>query len=170
MDPGRAEIEKAYAKIERQFTCTHEHRELRKRTIRDGSTTYVRQCAVCGNTSSPVKAEQALREAARSAIPAYDDTLEEQRREAKEKEYKKVQESFAKMRTDEYQKYLVSPQWLAIRRKVFARAAGLCEGCRECPPTQIHHLSYDHIGEEFLWELAAVCDNCHDRVHKQTET
>jgi hypothetical protein len=28
-----------------------------------------------------------------------------------------------------------------------------------------HHLAYKHVGHEFLFELAALCLECHARVH-----
>ena len=33
------------------------------------------------------------------------------------------------------------------------------------PATQAHHLTYEHMGDEFLWELKAVCRPCHERWH-----
>jgi 5-methylcytosine-specific restriction endonuclease McrA len=52
------------------------------------------------------------------------------------------------------------------RSKVGSRdSRGVCEGCREQPASEVHHLTYEHVGEEFLWELEAVCDDCHSRVH-----
>lgn len=64
-----------------------------------------------------------------------------------------------------YRAYLSSSDWALKRDAVMERAEGLCEGCRARPATEIHHLSYDHVGDEFLWELAAVCRPCHDRWH-----
>jgi 5-methylcytosine-specific restriction endonuclease McrA len=32
--------------------------------------------------------------------------------------------------------------------------------------TQVHHTTYKHVGNEFLWELRAICDECHDRFHE----
>jgi hypothetical protein len=30
----------------------------------------------------------------------------------------------------------------------------------------VHHLSYDNLGDEPLWELRAVCTSCHDKIHR----
>ena len=65
----------------------------------------------------------------------------------------------------DYQAYLRSDQWQELRRRVLQRANGFCEGCWQRRATQVHHLSYAHIGCEFLWELVAICDVCHSRVH-----
>ena len=65
----------------------------------------------------------------------------------------------------EYQAYLQSPKWLALRNRVIARAENQCEGCGRWPAVDVHHLTYAHVGQEFLWELRAVCRDCHDRLH-----
>jgi 5-methylcytosine-specific restriction endonuclease McrA len=48
---------------------------------------------------------------------------------------------------------------------VIERADGLCEGCRSAEAVHVHHLTYKHCGNEFLWELVAICRECHERVH-----
>ncbi len=67
---------------------------------------------------------------------------------------------------DEYQRYLKTPEWLAKRDLVLEREHRICQGCRSAPATQAHHTTYAHIGDEFLFELVAVCRTCHDRFHE----
>lgn len=67
-----------------------------------------------------------------------------------------------------YVDYLQTERWHEKRRLVFRRSGGLCEGCGEAKATQVHHLTYDHLGNELLWELAAVCKECHERVHENS--
>lgn len=67
-----------------------------------------------------------------------------------------------------YENYLQSEQWQQKRRLVFKRCGMTCEGCREATATQVHHLTYEHLGNELLWELAAVCRECHERVHENS--
>jgi hypothetical protein len=64
-----------------------------------------------------------------------------------------------------YNDYLCTPDWQARRALVLKRSGGICEGCRERRATQVHHLNYNHVTNEFLWELVAICDVCHERVH-----
>jgi hypothetical protein len=47
------------------------------------------------------------------------------------------------------------------------RCGGICEGCGERPVAHIHHLTYEHMGDEFLFELAGVCIPCHHRLHPE---
>jgi 5-methylcytosine-specific restriction endonuclease McrA len=66
-----------------------------------------------------------------------------------------------------YAEYLESDAWKALRAKVLKRASHICEGCGTAEAVQAHHLRYAHIGHEFLWELVAVCLECHERVHPE---
>lgn len=67
-----------------------------------------------------------------------------------------------------YADYLRSQEWAARREKVMQRAVGLCEGCRVKSASDVHHLSYEHVTEEFLFELVALCGDCHARIHGVT--
>lgn len=66
-----------------------------------------------------------------------------------------------------YADYLRSAEWAARRDKVMERASHRCEGCRERLATDVHHLTYEHVTQEFLFELVALCAECHDRIHGQ---
>jgi hypothetical protein len=68
---------------------------------------------------------------------------------------------------DDYTAYLRTDRWRAKRRVVLERCNYVCEGCGIARATQVHHLTYTHLGDEFLWELKAVCDDCHRRCHPE---
>jgi 5-methylcytosine-specific restriction endonuclease McrA len=65
----------------------------------------------------------------------------------------------------DYENYLLSPEWDDKRALVLKRAKGVCEGCGSAPASQVHHLTYANCGNEFLWELVAICRDCHRNVH-----
>ena len=65
-----------------------------------------------------------------------------------------------------YNSYLQTPKWFERRDAVLRRAKGMCEGCGKRKAEQIHHLTYRNAGDEFLWQLVAVCKVCHDRFHE----
>jgi len=67
---------------------------------------------------------------------------------------------------EKYAEYLETPEWQEKRRLVIERARGICEGCRVRHASQVHHLTYENIGDEFLWQLVAVCRICHERYHE----
>jgi 5-methylcytosine-specific restriction endonuclease McrA len=68
-----------------------------------------------------------------------------------------------------YAEYLQSDAWHERRRLVLRRAGGICEGCRSATAAQVHHLTYQNAGKEFLWELVAICRACHERYHEPAE-
>lgn len=69
------------------------------------------------------------------------------------------------MNAELYADYLKSAEWATRREKVMQRAGGVCEGCRCRPATEVHHLTYEHVTREFLFELVAICGDCHARLH-----
>lgn len=66
---------------------------------------------------------------------------------------------------ESYTAYLSTDAWRMIRAKVLKRDNNLCQGCLENPATQVHHLTYEHVFNEFMHELISVCKSCHDRIH-----
>ena len=62
----------------------------------------------------------------------------------------------------EYHRYILSDEsWADRRRLVMVRAGGLCERCHLQPAIDVHHLTYDSLGEEPLTDLQALCAGCH---------
>lgn len=72
------------------------------------------------------------------------------------------------MTKEQYAEYLNSEEWWQRRTRVLERSNGLCEGCRNDEATDVHHLTYAHAGDEFLFELVALCAPCHERIHGGT--
>ena len=66
-----------------------------------------------------------------------------------------------------YTDYLRTDAWRAKRAQALKRDSNLCQGCRERPATQVHHLSHAHVGDELLFELVSICDVCHERAHRK---
>ncbi len=156
--------------------CEHEKEEIRKRQTKDGRFQYVYQCVKCGNMSPPVSKSEAFEQTDgkepdsvnRKLCENWKKELDEKRQEIYLKYYRKHEE---KEREKEkwYSEYLQSAEWRIKRDKVLKRAKGICEGCLERKATVVHHLTYRHIGNEFMFELLAVCKECHNRIHAQAE-
>ncbi len=66
---------------------------------------------------------------------------------------------------NEYTAYLNSPEWKARRSLVLKRAKNICEGCLLASAVQVHHTTYEHVRNELLFELVALCTSCHNRAH-----
>lgn len=62
----------------------------------------------------------------------------------------------------DYKRYLASREWALLKRQVRERSAGRCERCRNADMDEVHHLTYQHVGHERLYELQAVCRPCHE--------
>ena len=75
-----------------------------------------------------------------------------------------------------YVRYLSSGEWFAKRAKVLRRADGVCEGCGYRTAVQVHHLRYprncqpgsdEWVRQEKLFDLRAICRECHEDVHQR---
>lgn len=66
-----------------------------------------------------------------------------------------------------YKEYLQTIEWRVRRGLALKRAGYCCEQpkCGRRTQLQVHHRTYDHIGEELAEELSVVCEPCHDRYH-----
>ncbi len=66
---------------------------------------------------------------------------------------------------EKYARYLCSPEWWAKRNAVMERAGGFCEKCSQ-RASHVHHLTYIRKYNENLDDLQALCESCHDGIHK----
>jgi 5-methylcytosine-specific restriction endonuclease McrA len=81
------------------------------------------------------------------------------------KDYDDTAADISAERRERYHLYLASPEWQEKRRAVFEREGGICEGCRTEPIEHTHHLTYKHLFDEPLFDLAGLCEGCHRKVH-----
>jgi hypothetical protein len=67
--------------------------------------------------------------------------------------------------------YLKSYSWRRKRNQVLDRADDLCEKIDDkgnrCGnvATEVHHLTYERVGNELLSDLIALCRECHSKSH-----
>jgi hypothetical protein len=148
--------------------CKHEKTEIRQRKNKGGAWHVYQQCLSCGaSVGSAVKRTPDLKNP-----PVWKQGHEEQYIDAREAERKSIIQKHVRKQKGgdegfrrEYAIYLTSQEWHTKRAKVLKRANGICEGCLERKATQVHHLTYGHIYKEFMFQLIAICDGCHDRLH-----
>lgn len=157
----------ARSEFHARFSCDHPILETRRRVIRGGSIQYVQQCVRCGEPQgSAIAKAKALAECGGEPA-AFDDDLSKQWQAAYAEAYQALRARFDRDAfLSHYSDYLASDAWRNRRALVLKRARNVCEGCGVQPATQVHHLSYKHVCNEFLFELVAVCDECHDRIHE----
>lgn len=139
--------------------CDSKQNELRKRALKNGSVQYVFQCLHCGSALTQPIRKAEIHQPER--LHAFDELLIERHYELQQRERLDQREEWFR----QHNAYLRTPAWKARRAAVLKRAQGVCEGCGQADATQVHHLTYDYWQEEFLWELVAICDDCHERIH-----
>jgi 5-methylcytosine-specific restriction endonuclease McrA len=69
-------------------------------------------------------------------------------------------------RREDYEKYMKSALWAAIRKEVLDRDGHRCLSCGD-PATEVHHRSYsiDVLEGRDNAKLASLCGRCHNRIH-----
>jgi len=71
-----------------------------------------------------------------------------------------------KMPTKRYLTYIRSKQWEIIRNEHLFRCDYWCEICNKAAACQVHHWSYENLGNENPQDLCAVCVKCHWSLHR----
>lgn len=150
--------------------CAHERTDFRRYQIANGALTLRRQCVNCGElVGSALK---------RDSVPNFDalpmvDEVARQRASERWREsgnrYAERREEIDRAFWEYYQDYITSNEWRAKRDRVLRRANGVCEGCGLHRPEHVHHQTYQNLGAEFLFELVAICRDCHQRIHPHRE-
>lgn len=149
-----------------QDPCTHETTALRIFTFSDGTEHFVRQCCSCHEKATAwLRHDLVSPEEAAGATPFDHDALTRHRVLDRQR-VMDARPVLGSLRDDpQYQEYLRSPKWAEIRALVLYRDNGMCRGCGKRRGCDVHHLSYAHLYDEFLFELVTVCRSCHDRWH-----
>ena len=165
-------------------SCTHETSEYRIKFDTLQRPLISLQCKICGKRVSDVVSPKKFSKEEIDLMLPWDGKLQTTFKKAKSEQQKfqhEVQRDLKKElkrdtyirlhseRQSAYSNYLKSEEWQNLRRKVLARANGRCEGCGDKPATDVHHLTYERFGKEMLFDLVAVCKECHKKIHKQSK-
>lgn len=151
--------------------CRHPETEAMRVTIADGRTQVVKCCIRCGErVGTPLSQKDKSWVNSLKCLPPELMGTYEGERFAKKKRMllglARKQYADRGRFTRSYRAYMSSAEWRAKREKVMKRCEGICEGCGESPATEVHHLSYRHFMQEFLFELVGLCHECHERWHE----
>ena len=66
-----------------------------------------------------------------------------------------------------YHAYLRSDHWAKVKERYWAsKMKKTCEVCGTRHGLQLHHKSYNRVGEERLHDLVPLCGPCHCAVHE----
>lgn len=73
-------------------------------------------------------------------------------------------------RKEFYISYLKSDTWSLLRLFIFDIRDGKCEQCNTTIDKynlfNVHHITYERLGSERLSDLALLCMECHEKIHK----
>lgn len=70
-------------------------------------------------------------------------------------------EEIQALRSLAYEQYLRTDHWRARRNRALKLATYRCQRCTDNRNLQVHHLSYDRLGEELDDDLQVLCRGCH---------
>lgn len=65
----------------------------------------------------------------------------------------------------DYHQYINSPAWIN-RAKALKEKIGKCQLCSDTTLLQVHHNSYEHLGNEPDEDLIVLCAICHNFFHR----
>src|SRR5579885_1010625 len=71
--------------------------------------------------------------------------------------------------SQEYTHYINSPEWKKRRAHLLQAAGYRCQVCRhpKLPSKlQVHHLTYERLGNELSGDLVVVCTECHPKLDR----
>jgi hypothetical protein len=152
------------------FVCSHESSSIKRVKYSNEAEHIHRLCLECGQFIS-----QGMSKSTPVDNKVYD--FEAQIREYKfdrDLKFHELVKKFADRQKltsadfkKEYLKYLASDEWKVIREKVLLRENHICEGCGVNKATEVHHLTYVRMKEELLFDLKAVCRDCHLKCHPE---
>lgn len=145
------------------FRCAHRRSAPRLKTSSNGARLYGMQCLVCGDRAGPPMKKGAPVEG------PWDEALRRgftsRMSEALKAHHEHMRaERDAAWRTT-YEAHLASAKWKSLRRRAIEREGGLCQGCRLVDGIEVHHMTYDRLGDELLTDLVLFCIPCHERFH-----
>lgn len=112
---------------------------------------------------------QLLREFLYTGLHCEDCTLEREERWGKEwvRQELEHRRRLLELRAMSYEEYLQTPHWKR-RREARVRSAGRkCQLCNsDSTPLNVHHRTYERLGEELDGDLLVLCRKCHSTFHK----
>lgn len=72
----------------------------------------------------------------------------------------------AELRKMEYGMYLRTPEWGRTRQQALERACFRCQVCSGSARLEVHHRTYENLGNEMPGDLTTLCKECHEVFHE----
>lgn len=148
-------------------SCQCENRVYRYRNFQNGTNHYGTQCLNCGRWQAVKKSDVPLEEIKR--MGEYDPVIAEDYDRRRSTAWKSQAEEQRQEALNALAEYYKTPEWhakrrhrLELNRRLFG---GLCECCMINRASDAHHVTYVRLYHEWMFDLAAVCEQCHSLFH-----
>ena len=69
------------------------------------------------------------------------------------------------MKNMPYKLYLLTRHWQHFRKEALKFYQNKCQTCGKVTVLDVHHRSYDNIGEETFNDVIVLCHECHGKFH-----
>lgn len=146
--------------------CHHHESESRIKIDSLGRPQIVLQCVDCGKRMSKDISAESFSAAQLDSMPKWDLELQRKFHGFTQVSWYEQQESGEVLqKLKNHEEYLLSQKWKEIRERVMARSKMVCEGCGVKPAVMVHHLTFKRFGDEMLFDLVAICDECRVKLH-----
>lgn len=162
---------------QRPVSCPHDQgKEMRWRTQSNHVRVIAYQCLTCGRMLNHVR-KASIPVTEWTMIDEWDKDLERNYQTASNAAWshyngtwRERQDAEQRARRERYADYLRSPEWqyrrslrLNIDHHQCQAKLNYCTG----RATEVHHLTYEHVGNEPLFDLASVCSSCHRQISEK---
>ncbi|MCX0396192.1 HNH endonuclease [Clostridium perfringens] len=69
-----------------------------------------------------------------------------------------------------YKSYLKSKHWKLKKDEYFSVYKKECAICKKNKKLNLHHKTYDNVGNELLEDLVLLCEECHNKIHNCSQS
>jgi hypothetical protein len=64
-----------------------------------------------------------------------------------------------------YDLYLATDKWRGFKNSIISKRGFNCELCSSKKNIQVHHLTYERLGNEMPEDVMILCKKCHEKAH-----
>lgn len=149
------------------WDCSHEQSQATRYLQRNGIRYVRHQCLKCGKSIKGLKTKELEKQGQHiEDLPPWNEELARKWMNCRT-QYEQTRHPL-QAGLDLYQQYLLSDTWKSKRKRALRRDDYRCQACCAAPAVEVHHKSYQNIGDEPLFELVSVCKECHLQLHQSS--
>lgn len=101
----------------------------------------------------------------RLALLAQVDPRERRRQQREARTEARIAEGRQAGQSSAYLRRIHSAEWKVFRMTIMAQRGAKCEQCPSVRNIQLHHMTYERLGNELPQDVMLLCDDCHRGIH-----